>query len=107
MIRPKKAELMPPFDESSPMSRRATCEEHWRLLYVAMTRASERLWSRALSRAAATAENSWHKRSNGRCPPRRSAGAGRRWGAVTRYRGDGQAPRLSPKRAEWAPEVRA
>ena len=43
VIRPTKAELMPPFDRDHRRRAGARPQEHWRLLYVGMTRASERL----------------------------------------------------------------
>jgi ATP-dependent helicase/nuclease subunit A len=43
LLRPKKEELRPPFDETIASSKQRDLEEHWRLLYVALTRAADRL----------------------------------------------------------------
>ena len=43
VIRPRKNERMSPFVEVMAQKEAADLEEHWRLLYVALTRASERL----------------------------------------------------------------
>ena len=43
LLRPKKEERMPPFDEIIVAEEKRDLEEHWRLLYVALTRAADRL----------------------------------------------------------------
>jgi ATP-dependent helicase/nuclease subunit A len=43
LLRPRKAERMPPFDELIQREEQRDLEEHWRLLYVALTRAADRL----------------------------------------------------------------
>jgi ATP-dependent helicase/nuclease subunit A len=43
MLRPKKDERCPPFEEIIVEQERRDLEEHWRLLYVALTRAADRL----------------------------------------------------------------
>ncbi len=43
VLRPKKDERAPPFDEIIAKQERRDLEEHWRLLYVALTRAGDRL----------------------------------------------------------------
>jgi len=43
LIRPKKEERGPPFEERIAEEERRDLEEHWRLLYVALTRAADRL----------------------------------------------------------------
>ena len=43
LLRPKKDERCPPFEESIVAEERRDLEEHWRLLYVALTRAADRL----------------------------------------------------------------
>jgi len=93
VIRPKKAELMTPFDAIAADEQARDLEEHWRLLYVAMTRASERLIVAGIEPSRGVPENSWHKRvasalaSLGAAPAEDA-----RWGAVVRYRG-----RIAPK----------
>jgi ATP-dependent helicase/nuclease subunit A len=43
LLRPKKEELRPPFEDTIARSKQRDLEEHWRLLYVALTRAADRL----------------------------------------------------------------
>ena len=43
LLRPKKDERCPPFEELILAEERRDLEEHWRLLYVALTRAADRL----------------------------------------------------------------
>jgi ATP-dependent helicase/nuclease subunit A len=43
LVRPRKAERMPPFDTRIQDEEQRDLEEHWRLLYVALTRAADRL----------------------------------------------------------------
>ena len=43
LLRPKKEERCPPFEELILAEEKRDIEEHWRLLYVALTRAADRL----------------------------------------------------------------
>jgi ATP-dependent helicase/nuclease subunit A len=43
LLRPKKDERCPPFEETIVAEEKRDLEEHWRLLYVALTRAADRL----------------------------------------------------------------
>ena len=43
LLRPKKDERRPPFEEIIVRDEQRDLEEHWRLLYVALTRAADRL----------------------------------------------------------------
>jgi ATP-dependent helicase/nuclease subunit A len=43
LLRPKKEERCPPFEELILAEEKRDLEEHWRLLYVALTRAADRL----------------------------------------------------------------
>jgi ATP-dependent helicase/nuclease subunit A len=43
LLRPKKDERCPPFEERILAGEQRDLEEHWRLLYVALTRAADRL----------------------------------------------------------------
>jgi len=43
LLRPKKDERCPPFEETIVKEEQRDLEEHWRLLYVALTRAADRL----------------------------------------------------------------
>ena len=43
LMRPKKEERSPPFEEIIAAEEKRDLEEHWRLLYVALTRAADRL----------------------------------------------------------------
>ena len=65
LLRPRKAERMPPFEALIAAEEAADLEEHWRLLYVALTRASERLVIAGLDTSNSRGElpaNCWHGR---------------------------------------------
>lgn len=64
VFRPKKAELAEPLKSRIEEQDRLDREEHWRLLYVALTRAEERLYvGGALGSRdrGVTPESSWHR----------------------------------------------
>ncbi|RVT40879.1 double-strand break repair helicase AddA [Sphingobium algorifonticola] len=63
LVPPRKAERFGSVAEAVEQARRADRQEHWRLLYVAMTRAEERLvvaGSLAARRKGVVPEESWH-----------------------------------------------
>src|SRR5206468_7006251 len=62
VIRPRKAELVEPFASIAADEQARDLEEHWRLLYVGMTRASERLVVAGIKPTRGVPENSWYKR---------------------------------------------
>ncbi len=88
MIRPRKAELVEPFSSIIALEQARDLQEHWRLLYVGMTRASERLVVAGIEPTRGVPENSWYKRveraltSLGAMPE-----VDQRWTAAQRYRG--------------------
>ena len=106
VIRPRKAELMPPFDALVADEQAKDLQEHWRLLYVAMTRASERLVVAGIEPSRGVPENSWHKHVE-----RALASLGaiaeedQRWGSVVRYRGDVPQRSVAQKRKRPLPNL--
>ncbi|MEO8618290.1 MAG: double-strand break repair helicase AddA [Sphingomicrobium sp.] len=60
LIRPKKAERCPPFDLLIEKEEELDRAEHWRLLYVALTRARERLVVAGVKKRG-DGEASWHR----------------------------------------------
>ena len=61
VIRPRAAEMVEPFATIAAEAKARALEEHWRLLYVALTRAAERLIiAGAMPRRLA--DDSWHVR---------------------------------------------
>ena len=66
LIRPKKDERCPPFEEIIVAEEKRNLEEHWRLLYVALTRAADRLIVAGVAPkprkdgSEARPANSWH-----------------------------------------------
>ncbi len=113
LIRPRKAERTSPFAEVMAKIEARDLEEHWRLLYVGLTRAIERVVIAGVEPRGSVAENSWHRRverallSLGAQPEEDEA-----WTTALRYRGDvtAAAPRPRPARVaieaapvpEWA-----
>jgi len=60
MIRPRKDECAPVFRALIDDSRRADGEEHWRLAYVGLTRAAERLVIAGVKPRRDVSQASWH-----------------------------------------------
>jgi ATP-dependent helicase/nuclease subunit A len=103
LVRPRKAERMAPFDTLIAVEEARDLEEHWRLLYVGLTRAEERLVVAGLepkTKNRALSENSWHTRverallSLGADPVEDPT-----WGTVVRYQGSVAESAVKPKAA--------
>ena len=101
LLRPRKAERMPPFEALIAAEESADLEEHWRLLYVALTRASEKLVIAGLDTGNSKGElpeNCWHVRVERALA---ALGADRTahdvWGEVLTYRGKVPAAAVKPK----------
>jgi ATP-dependent helicase/nuclease subunit A len=62
LLRPSKKERVSPFAELIADEEAHQLEEHWRLLYVGLTRASERLVIAGVEPSAALSDDSWHRR---------------------------------------------
>jgi ATP-dependent helicase/nuclease subunit A len=60
IIRPRKEEVAPPLDLILEAQKKRDLEEHFRLLYVALTRAGERLILAGLKPAKKMSADSWH-----------------------------------------------
>src|SRR5256885_7195504 len=89
VIRPRKAELVEPFASVVASEQARDLEEHWRLLYVGMTRASERLVIAGIKPTRGVPENSWHKRvERALASLGASAEPDDRWIEASRYRGN-------------------
>jgi ATP-dependent helicase/nuclease subunit A len=91
LLRPRKAEQVAPFDALIAAEEAADLEEHWRLLYVALTRASERLVIAGLDTGNSKGElpaNCWYTKVERALE---SLGAERNshdiWGETLTYRG--------------------
>ena len=105
-IRPRKAELVSPFAELIAGDEARDLEEHWRLLYVGLTRAEERLVITGLqpkTNDRVRPENCWHLSVERALV---SLGAHSEedpeWGQVLRYRGSGTTGAIKPKAAPLA-----
>ena len=61
LVRPRQAEMVEPYGAIAEAGKAKELEEHWRLLYVALTRAAERLIVAGVM-PRKLAENSWHVR---------------------------------------------
>ena len=62
VVRPRKAEMMSPYAELLTTAKERDLEEHWRLLYVALTRAAERLVVAGVLPSRGVPAESWHAR---------------------------------------------
>jgi ATP-dependent helicase/nuclease subunit A len=98
LLRPTKAELSDPFTALVATEAARDLEEHWRLLYVALTRAKERLVVAGVEPKTKMAENSWHTRVERALT---SLGADvaedDRWGVRTSYRGSVPPAAIRPR----------
>ena len=74
LIRPRKLEMVEPFATIAAEEKARDLEEHWRLLYVGLTRASERLVITGVLPASRLADDSWYIRTE-----RALAGLGATW----------------------------
>ncbi|MEQ7872807.1 double-strand break repair helicase AddA [Sphingomonas sp. ASV193] len=107
LVRPRKEERVEPFATLIDAAARRDLEEHWRLLYVAMTRAADRLVVAGLHPSRGQiSTNSWHSRIAAGLA---SLGA-EDLGGILRWAGEGPAggktrrPRrrlADPPRPEW------
>jgi ATP-dependent helicase/nuclease subunit A len=97
VVRPRRAEQRSPFLEVIARGDELDLQEHWRLLYVGMTRAIDRLIVAGLDKGERV-ENCWHRRVERAL---QSLGAAeledQRWSRVLRYRTDTAAVRTKPK----------
>jgi len=103
VVRPRKSELVEPFLETIAADQKAALEEHWRLLYVGLTRAIDRLVVAGLEpKSGKLPADSWHERM-GEAMDRLSAAeeADSLWGSARRYRASGT-PRKPREKVEAA-----
>ncbi len=63
LVRPRADERVAPFREMIEEAKRLDLEEHWRLLYVGLTRAAERLVIAGVMPRHGVVANSWHARA--------------------------------------------
>lgn len=100
VVRPKKAELVAPFDRNVELQKERDLQEHWRLLYVALTRASERLVIAGIEPSREISDNSWHRRVETALHALGAAAQeDSRWGTALRYRGVLASMRVKPRSA--------
>ena len=101
LIRPRKAERVSPFAEIMRHDEERDLQEHWRLLYVGLTRAIERLVVAGVQPSGERVENCWHARveramlSLGATPQ-----PDERWGQVLRFTGSVPQKLVAPKAAK-------
>jgi len=83
VIRPRKNELSEPYTSIIADAKARDLEEHWRLLYVALTRAADRLIIAGVRPSRGIPADSWHARVQAAMEQR-----GGQWdGEVLRYTG--------------------
>ncbi|MEO7504750.1 MAG: double-strand break repair helicase AddA [Sphingomicrobium sp.] len=63
LVRPRADERVAPFRDMIEEAKRLDLEEHWRLLYVGLTRAAERLVIAGVMPRHGVVPNSWHARA--------------------------------------------
>ena len=98
LICPRKAEQLTPFDQMVALEKARDLEEHWRLLYVGLTRAIERLVVAGIEPKGERSADCWHRRMENALI---ALGAQPEpdfiWGEALRYRGDVPQRRLQPR----------
>ncbi|HEU5067949.1 MAG TPA: double-strand break repair helicase AddA [Sphingomicrobium sp.] len=62
LLRPRKEERLSPFAELISYQEERDLQEHWRLLYVALTRAADRLIVAGVAPKKDRPENCWHRK---------------------------------------------
>jgi ATP-dependent helicase/nuclease subunit A len=62
LLRPRKEERLSPFAELIAYQEERDLQEHWRLLYVALTRAADRLIVAGVAPKKDRPENCWHRK---------------------------------------------
>ena len=87
VLRPRGDELVDPFVALDRHRKASDLEEHWRLLYVGVTRAAERLIIAGVKPPGDPGENSWHHRTATALASLGAEPMIDRWGAGMRWRG--------------------
>jgi ATP-dependent helicase/nuclease subunit A len=105
LLRPRSEESVSPYKELIAAQRESDLEEHWRLLYVGLTRAAERLVITGVQPRGRVAEQSWHSRTAAALINMGADAATGPWGEGMRWRGtvDGRVPRLRGGRRRLEP----
>ena len=103
VIRPRKAEMQEPFATQAAYHQMRELEEHWRLLYVGMTRASERLIVAGIEPTRGVPEDSWYNKVQRALETLGAiAQDDGRWGSLARYTGEIPMRPVSPKSSRRA-----
>lgn len=107
LLRPKKDERCPPFEETILTEEKRDLEEHWRLLYVALTRAADRLIIAGVAPKAkkdgsdGRPENSWHRAVERAMIAKAAIPTESAWGTALVYGSDQELkPRKNPAKVE-------
>jgi len=112
VVRPRGDELVDPFATLDRDRKASDLEEHWRLLYVGLTRAAERLVIAGVKPRGDPVENSWHRRAAAALASLGAEPIVDRWGVGMRWRGSvpakqhrlraGRRPMEAPAVPDWA-----
>ncbi|MDQ3079449.1 MAG: UvrD-helicase domain-containing protein, partial [Pseudomonadota bacterium] len=95
LLRPRAEELVTPYKELIEAQGESDREEHWRLLYVALTRAAERLIITGVSPSRGkVVADSWHSRTATALARLGGTAVAGPWGEGLSWRGDGSARAL-------------
>ena len=104
LLRPRKHEMVEPFATIAAEDKARDLEEHWRLLYVGLTRASERLVIAGVQPATRIADDSWYARTERALAASGVAwAADEHWGEVIDYRGPIPERAVRPRAAKTRP----
>jgi ATP-dependent helicase/nuclease subunit A len=105
LLRPRSEELVTPYTALIEAQRDADLEEHWRLLYVGLTRAAERLIVTGVQPRGQVVDDSWHSRTAAALVTLGGNADAGPWGEGLVWRGvaPAKAPRLRAGRRAPAP----
>jgi ATP-dependent helicase/nuclease subunit A len=105
LLRPRSEELVSPYSQLIEAQRESDLQEHWRLLYVGLTRAAERLIISGVQPRGDVVEQSWHSRTAAALVSIGAGAAVGPWGEGLSWRGsdDGRTSRVRAGRRPIIP----
>ena len=107
LLRPRGEEMVSPYAELIAAERESDLEEHWRLAYVGLTRAAERLVITGVQPRGQVVDDSWHSRAAAAMVALGATARAGPWGEGLSWDGRGatRAPRLRAGRRAQHPVV--
>lgn len=105
LLRPRSEELVSPYTALIEAQRESDLQEHWRLLYVGLTRAAERLIITGVQPRGQVVENSWHSRTAAALTTLGGDAYAGPWGEGLSWRGTRQPGSMRPRAGRRPPQT--